>query len=267
MLERLALPTDAWAALRQHALDRGIVFLSTPFDDASADLLDAMDVPGFKIGSGELTNLPFLERLARRGRPMIVSTGMATMVEVAAAVDTIRADRACRTRAAPLRVRLSGRAWGREPGGDADDARRLRAADRLVGPHARHRAADRRDRAGCHDHREAPDAGPDAPRAGSRDVARAVRVRGDGRGDPSHGGRRSATATRSRPQPSARSPPSRGGACTGLAISPRARPSRRAICSPSDRVPASPRRGCTSSSAARPLAPSAPARWSREGDA
>ena len=91
MLQRLALPTDAWAALRQHALDRGIVFLSTPFDDDSADLLDAMDVPGFKVGSGELTNLPFLERLARRGRPMIVSTGMATMVEVAAAVDTIRA--------------------------------------------------------------------------------------------------------------------------------------------------------------------------------
>ena len=91
MLQRLALPPDAWPALRHHALDRGIVFLSTPFDDASADLLDAMDVPGFKVGSGELTNLPFLERLARRGRPMIVSTGMATMPEVAAAVDRIRA--------------------------------------------------------------------------------------------------------------------------------------------------------------------------------
>ena len=91
MLQRLALPTDAWAALRRHALDRGIVFLSAPFDDASADVLDAMDVAGYKTGSGELTNLAFLERLARRGRPMIVSTGMATMVEVAAAVDTIRA--------------------------------------------------------------------------------------------------------------------------------------------------------------------------------
>ena len=91
MLERLALPADAWPALQRHALDRGIVFLSTPFDDASADLLDAMDVPGFKVGSGELTNLPFLVRLARRRRPMIVSTGMATMAEVAAAVDAIRA--------------------------------------------------------------------------------------------------------------------------------------------------------------------------------
>ena len=91
MLERLALPADAWPALQRRAHDRRIVFLSTPFDDASADVLDAMDIVGFKTGSGELTNLPFLERLARRGRPMIVSTGMATMAEVAAAVDAIRA--------------------------------------------------------------------------------------------------------------------------------------------------------------------------------
>jgi N,N'-diacetyllegionaminate synthase len=91
MLERLALPADAWPELQRRARDRGIVFLSAPFDDASADVLDVMDIAGFKTGSGELTNLPFLERLARRGRPMIVSTGMATMAEVAAAVDTIRA--------------------------------------------------------------------------------------------------------------------------------------------------------------------------------
>lgn len=91
MLQRLALPTDAWPALQQHALERSITFLSAPFDDTSADLLDSMDIGGFKTGSGELTNLPFLERLARRGRPMIVSTGMATMLEVAAAVDTIHA--------------------------------------------------------------------------------------------------------------------------------------------------------------------------------
>jgi N-acetylneuraminate synthase/N,N'-diacetyllegionaminate synthase len=91
MLARLALGPDAWHALQAHASDKGILFLSAPFDDASADLLDSIDVPGFKVGSGELTNLPFLGRLARKGRPMIVSTGMATMPEVAAAVDAIRA--------------------------------------------------------------------------------------------------------------------------------------------------------------------------------
>lgn len=91
LLDALALPRDAWAGLRARAHELGLVFLSTPFDDASADLLDALGVPAFKVGSGELTNLPFLARLARRGRPLLVSTGMADMVEVAAAVDTVHA--------------------------------------------------------------------------------------------------------------------------------------------------------------------------------
>ncbi|HEX2756186.1 MAG TPA: N-acetylneuraminate synthase family protein [Candidatus Limnocylindrales bacterium] len=91
MLSALALPADAWAAIRDHAHERGLVFLSTPFDDASADLLDALGVPAFKVASGELTNLPFIGRLARRGRPLLVSTGMAEMVEVAQAVDAIAA--------------------------------------------------------------------------------------------------------------------------------------------------------------------------------
>jgi N,N'-diacetyllegionaminate synthase len=91
MLRGLTLPDDAWAALQLHAQDRHIDFLSTPFDEASADLLDALDVPAFKVGSGELTNLPFLAALARRGRPLLVSTGMADLAEVAAAVDVIRA--------------------------------------------------------------------------------------------------------------------------------------------------------------------------------
>jgi N,N'-diacetyllegionaminate synthase len=91
MLAALALPPDAWPGLRAHAQDRGLLFLSSPFDDASADLLDRLDVAAFKVGSGELTNVPFLRRLAARGRPLLVSTGMAEMVEVAAAVDAIEA--------------------------------------------------------------------------------------------------------------------------------------------------------------------------------
>jgi len=90
MLARLALPDDAWPRLQAHAHERELAFLSTPFDDASARLLDGLGVPAFKVGSGELTNIPFLVRLARYGRPMLVSTGMADMVEVAAAVDAIR---------------------------------------------------------------------------------------------------------------------------------------------------------------------------------
>jgi N,N'-diacetyllegionaminate synthase len=90
MLARLALPDHAWPRLAAHAAERGITFLSTPFDDRSAELLDGLGVPAFKIGSGELTNTPFLARVAARGRPMLVSTGMADMVEVAAAIDAIR---------------------------------------------------------------------------------------------------------------------------------------------------------------------------------
>ncbi len=91
MLARLVMPVDAWPALAAHAAQRGLVFLSTPFDDDAADLLDRLGVPAFKVGSGELTNLPFLARLARCARPMLVSTGMADMAEVAAAVDAIAA--------------------------------------------------------------------------------------------------------------------------------------------------------------------------------
>ena len=91
MLSRLTLPPDAWAELQADARARGLEFLSTPFDDGAAELLDRLGVPGFKVGSGELTNTPFIVRLARRGRPLLISTGMADMVEVAAAVDAVRA--------------------------------------------------------------------------------------------------------------------------------------------------------------------------------
>ncbi|MGB8170253.1 MAG: N-acetylneuraminate synthase family protein, partial [Chthoniobacteraceae bacterium] len=89
MLRRLELDESAHQALQQHATERGIAFLSTPFDEASADLLAAMRIPAFKVSSGELTNLPFLAHLARHGLPIILSTGMATLDEARAAVAAI----------------------------------------------------------------------------------------------------------------------------------------------------------------------------------
>lgn len=91
MLDRLMLPAAEWAELSAYARSRGLIFLSTPFDDGSAALLASIGVPAFKIGSGELTNIPFIGRVASFGRPMLMSTGMADMVEVAAAVDRVRA--------------------------------------------------------------------------------------------------------------------------------------------------------------------------------
>lgn len=91
MLERLQLDADAHHRLIEHCREAGIQFLSSPFDQGSADLLASMDIPVYKVPSGEITNLPFLEHLARKNRPMILSTGMSTLEEVEEAVRTIRA--------------------------------------------------------------------------------------------------------------------------------------------------------------------------------
>jgi N-acetylneuraminate synthase/N,N'-diacetyllegionaminate synthase len=89
MLKKLELSLDAHRDLIARCRQRKIMFLSSVFDEASADALDALDVAAFKLGSGELTNLPLLERLARTRRPLLVSTGMATLAEVEAAVAAI----------------------------------------------------------------------------------------------------------------------------------------------------------------------------------
>jgi len=91
MVRKLELPFDAFRELHRYSRDKGIIFLSTPFDYESTDFLAELPVPAFKIPSGEITNLLFLEHVARKGRPLIVSTGMATMDEVAIAVKAIRA--------------------------------------------------------------------------------------------------------------------------------------------------------------------------------
>ena len=87
MLGRLTLPESVWAELRDHSTERGVTFLSTPFDYDSALMLAELGVPGLKIGSGELTNTPYLAAIAEFGIPMIVSTGMGTREEIAAALE------------------------------------------------------------------------------------------------------------------------------------------------------------------------------------
>src|SRR5262245_10913822 len=91
MLRALDLRRDAYPSLLDHARRRNIVFLSTPFDPGSADFLERLGVGAFKISSGDLTNLPMLTHIARKGRPMIVSTGMSHLVEVREACDAIAA--------------------------------------------------------------------------------------------------------------------------------------------------------------------------------
>jgi N-acetylneuraminate synthase/N,N'-diacetyllegionaminate synthase len=90
MLRRLVLPEETLAPLAAHAAERGMIFLSTPFDEASADVLEGLGVPAFKVPSGEVTNHPFVAHLAAKGKPVLMSTGMSTLAEVAEAVQVVR---------------------------------------------------------------------------------------------------------------------------------------------------------------------------------
>lgn len=91
MLQRLELDATVHQRLFDHCEKIGIQFLSSPFDLQSVDLLDRLGVRLFKIPSGEITNLPFLEHIAAKGRPVILSTGMSTLGEVEEAVQVLRA--------------------------------------------------------------------------------------------------------------------------------------------------------------------------------
>lgn len=91
MLQRLELDALAHKRLIEHCRQIGIQFLSSPFDAQSADLLATMNVSLYKVPSGEITNLPFLKHLARKGRPLILSTGMSTLGEVEEAVNVLKA--------------------------------------------------------------------------------------------------------------------------------------------------------------------------------
>jgi N,N'-diacetyllegionaminate synthase len=89
MLRRLELSDDEHRELFAYCQERNILFLSTPFDEESADFLEGIGVLAFKVPSGEITNHPFLAFLAAKKKPLLVSTGMADLGEVEQAVRTI----------------------------------------------------------------------------------------------------------------------------------------------------------------------------------
>lgn len=91
MIKRLELSPQDHRAIVAHCGTRGILFLSTPFDFESADLLETLGVPAYKIASGEITNWLFLEHMASKKKPIIISTGMSNLGEVEQAVGVLRA--------------------------------------------------------------------------------------------------------------------------------------------------------------------------------
>jgi N,N'-diacetyllegionaminate synthase len=82
MIKKLELDKEAHAELIYYCEQKGIKFLSTAFDHASIQMLDKLDIPIYKIPSGEITNLPYLRHVGGMGKPIIMSTGMSSMEEV-----------------------------------------------------------------------------------------------------------------------------------------------------------------------------------------
>jgi len=87
MLQKLELSFAQFEELNQYAHEVGIEFLSTPFDYDSLNFLTTLSIPIWKIPSGEITNKPFLMKIEQTKRPIILSTGMSTMEEIAAALE------------------------------------------------------------------------------------------------------------------------------------------------------------------------------------
>ena len=89
MLSRLELSASMHHELIAYCSTRNIGFFSTGFDIESVDLLISLGINHFKIPSGEITNLPYLRHIGQFNKPLIISTGMATMGEIEAAIDVL----------------------------------------------------------------------------------------------------------------------------------------------------------------------------------
>jgi len=90
MLKSLELSHKTFQKLSEYSKQAGIMFLSTPFDFESADFLEQLGVPAFKLSSSDVTNLPLLEHIAKKHKPILLSTGMSSMQEIKEAVNAIR---------------------------------------------------------------------------------------------------------------------------------------------------------------------------------
>jgi N-acetylneuraminate synthase/sialic acid synthase len=88
--EALEFDYERYTELKKYAKELGIIFFATAFDYDSADFLEALDMPCFKIASGDLTNTPFIEYVASYGKPMIISTGGSYMTDVHRAYKTMK---------------------------------------------------------------------------------------------------------------------------------------------------------------------------------
>lgn len=92
MVRAYQLTTEQHIEARDYCMKRGVTFCSSVFSTEEVDLLERLDAPFMKIASMDIVNLPLLKYAARKGRPLVVATGMATLAEIERAVDTVRAE-------------------------------------------------------------------------------------------------------------------------------------------------------------------------------
>ena len=92
MLRKLELKEDGFRKLAAYAKRKNIIFLASVFDENGVELLDELRVPAFKVPSGEITNFPLLKQIAMKKKPIILSTGMSTLGEIAEALEVIRGE-------------------------------------------------------------------------------------------------------------------------------------------------------------------------------
>jgi sialic acid synthase SpsE/sugar phosphate isomerase/epimerase len=90
ILQRVELPDLAYYQIVEYCRKKGITFLCSAFDPDSADFLEQLSVPAYKVASADLTNLPLLDHLAKKGKPLILSTGMSRMDEVELTVNFLK---------------------------------------------------------------------------------------------------------------------------------------------------------------------------------
>ncbi len=99
-------PWDWQPKLKQVADDLGLDFFSSAFDSTAVDFLENMGVPAYKLASCELVDIPLLQRISRTGKPLIISTGMATIEEIEEAVSDSSPGRRRANRVAQVHQRL-----------------------------------------------------------------------------------------------------------------------------------------------------------------
>ena len=90
MLRRCELTWEDQEKLKIHAEEKKVLFLSTPFDEETVDFLDSLGVPAFKIASSDITHVPLLRHIAKKGKPIFMSTGMSFLSEVGDALQVLR---------------------------------------------------------------------------------------------------------------------------------------------------------------------------------